>query len=306
MPALGLGTWKSDAGAVGAAVREALAAGYRHIDCAPIYGNEPEIGEALANALHGGLRRSDVWVTSKLWNNRHLKNDVGDALKQTLADLRLDYLDLYLIHWPVALRPDVGFPERGEDFLPLDAAPVEETWAAMEAAVDAGLCRHIGLSNFSPARIRRVTASSRIRPAALQVEAHPLLAQTQLLELCREEQLHFIAYSPLGSPDRPASLVRGDDPTLLEMQEVRAIAAENQMTPGQVLISWAITRGTAAIPKSVNPIRLRENLAAASLPLDATQMARLDQLDRGLRFIDGSLWTIPGSPYTIDGLWAGG
>lgn len=304
MPALGLGTWKSGPGEVGAAVETAVALGYRHFDCAPIYGNEAEIGEAFASVIAAGLvKREELWITSKLWNNRHLRQDVIPGLKQSLADLRLDYLNLFLIHWPIAVRPDVHFPEKGADFLAPGEAPLEETWAAMEEALDLGLVRHIGVSNFSPPRLRRLLDHSRHQPEVNQVECHPLLAQRELLELGGGRGVVLTAYSPLGSPDRPARLHRGDDPNLLHNEVIAAIAREAAISPAQVLLAWAVNRGTSVIPKSVNSQRMAENLAAAEVVLDAVQMRRLAALDCGYRYVDGSIWAMEGSPYSVKWLW---
>lgn len=305
MPLIGLGTWKSEPGVVGQAVREAVGLGYRHLDCAPIYGNEAEVGEALSELFGGGIRRDDLWVTSKLWNSKHLPPDVLPALKQTLHDLRLHHLDLYLMHWPVALRPSVHYPASGDDFLPIEQAPLAETWAAMEEAVDAGLVRHLGVSNFHAARVRELAAESRIAPEVNQVEAHPLLAQRGLLETCRELGVLITGYSPLGSPDRPARVRREDDPVLLEIPEILAMAEKYDASPAQVVLAWAVHRGSAVIPKSINPTRMRENLEAAAVPLDADDRNTIDALDRGRRYIDGSTWTMPGSPYTLEWLWGG-
>lgn len=304
MPLLGLGTWKSEPGELAPAIREAVGIGYRHLDCAPIYGNEAEVGEALADLFSkGGVRREELWVTSKLWNAHHLPGDVLPALKQTLRDLRLDHLDLHLMHWPVALRPGIGLPQGPEDFLAPAEAPLSETWAAMEEAVDAGLCRHIGVSNFNPHKLRALSNGARIPPAVNQVECHPYLAQRELLDLCRAQGILLTAYSPLGSPDRPARVRKDEDPVLLEAPEIQAIAGRLEVSPAQVLLAWALQRGTSVIPKSVSPARLRQNFEAQQLKLDPSDMTAIEALDRGLRYIDGSFWCPPGSPYTREWLW---
>lgn len=304
MPALGLGTWKSEPGEVGDAVREALALGYRHFDCAAIYGNEAEIGDALAEALgKGKVAREELWITSKLWNDRHATEDVLPALEETLKALRLSYLDLYLVHWPVALKKGVLLPEGPDDFVGLDDLPLAATWAGMEATVDAGLARHVGVSNFSAAKLAALCADARIQPEVDQVELHPYLAQPALVEACRERSIHVTAYSPLGSRDRPDTLKQADEPVLLEDPAVQAVAERHEATPAQVLIAWALARGTSVIPKSVNPGRLAENFAAQELELSADDVAALDALDRGRRYVSGDFWTPAGSPYTLAGLW---
>ena len=207
MPLLGLGTWKSDPGQVGSAVREAIRQGYRHIDCASIYGNEREIGAAIGEAIASGeVTREQLWITSKLWCNSHGRDNVEPALRRTLADLGLDWLDLYLIHWPVAIEPAVGFPTSASEVLPPSAERLRATWEGMEAALDAGLTRHIGVSNFSIRKLQDLLQHGRIRPEVNQVELHPLLQQPDLLAFCRADGIHLTAYSPLGSGDRPAQL----------------------------------------------------------------------------------------------------
>jgi alcohol dehydrogenase (NADP+) len=304
MPALGLGTWKAEPGVVGAAVREALRIGYRHIDCAPIYMNQKEIGEALDAALAAGeVRRETLWVTSKLWCSDHARSDVVPALERTLADLRLDYLDLFLIHWPVAFRSGIGFPETPTDFTAPEDAPLTETWAGMEEVVGNGLCRYIGVSNFSRTQIADLLAHASIQPAVNQVECHPYLAQRDLLAYCQDHGIVLTAYSPLGSSDRAAALKRPDEPRLLDDPIVLAVAEKHNASPAQVLIAWAMQRGTSVIPKSSSPERLRENFAAAVTALEEEDMALIDALDRGYRFIDGAFWCPEGSPYTLDWLW---
>lgn len=304
MPALGLGTWKSKPGEVYAAVRHSIKTGYRHIDCAAAYGNEAEIGKAFTDAFReGDVTRDELWVTSKLWNNAHLKEDVRPALEQTLKDLSLGYLDLYLMHWPIALKPGVGFPASGDDFLSPDEIPVSVTWAAMEECVDAGLTKHIGVSNFSIKKLKALNANSRIKVQVNQVELHPFLQQNSMLEFCQKEKIVLTAYSPLGSSDRPAVFKAQDEPSLLENETIMEIAAANNCSAAQVLISWAIQRGTSVIPKSVNPNRIEQNFQATSITLNDADMQIIAGLDRHSRYVVGEFWAMPGSGYSVETLW---
>jgi len=306
MPMLGLGTWKSAPGDVQRAVKEALRLGYRHVDCAFIYDNEREVGRALAESTREGVvSRDELWVTSKLWNDCHAPEHVRPALEAALADLQLDYLDLYLVHWPVALKKGVLGPASAEDFIALDALPLAATWGALESARDAGLCRHIGVSNLSAPKLGALIEGARVKPEVNQVELHPYLAQSELVAFCAESGVHVTAYSPLGSPDRPPQLMAPGEPVLLQDPTIAAIAAARGATSAQVLIRWALERGTAVIPKSVNPERLKQNLAAADVSLTDADMEAIAALDRHRRYVDGSFWEMPGGPYTLANLWDG-
>ena len=304
MPILGLGTWKSTPGEVYKAVKEALRVGYRHIDCAPIYGNEAEVGQALADSFKEGVTSRDkVWITSKLWNNSHAPEDVLPSLEKTLSDLQIDSLDLYLIHWPVVLRKEVLFLESVNDLIALDDLPISETWAVMEAMVEKGLCNHIGVSNFSVAKLKELLENSRLMPEMNQIELHPYLQQPAMLEFCKANSIHLTAYAPLGSADRPARLKVEDEPILLEEPAIIKLAERRGITPAQLILSWAIHRQTAVIPKSVNPERLKQNLNAAEVTLGQDDMQEMAGFDRHRRYVSGSFWAQEGGPYTMANLW---
>lgn len=298
MDAIGLGTWKSEKGEVANAVKIALSNGYKHIDCAATYGNEAEVGEAFAEVFgKGDIKREDVWVTSKLWNNAHKKEDVIPALKQTLKDLQLEYLDLYLIHWPVAFKPDISFPEKAEDFLSLEEVPLIETWKEMIKAKEQGLVKHIGVSNFSIEKLEELMNDTDHAPEMNQVELHPYLQQDKLLEFCSKNGINVTGYSPLGSGDRSDEMKADDEPSLLENPVINKIAKKHGASAGQILIKWSEQRGTAVIPKSTNEGRIKENLQSAGFQLDEDDLKQIADLDDHFRYVTGKFFEMEGNSY---------
>lgn len=303
LPILGLGTWKSKSGEVRKAVYWAIEAGYRHIDCAAIYENEQEVGQGISDAIADGLvKRKELFVTSKLWNDSHRHEDVKPALKKSLSDLRLDYLDLYLVHWPVAFKRGIGFAAHREEFYTYKDVPLTQTWEAMQEQKDLGLTRHIGVSNFNTSKLKELLGMGGEKPEMNQVEMHPFLPQKGLVDFCEESGILMTAYSPLGSPDSRGERHK-NDPKLLENPIVAAIAEKHSASVGQVLIAWSIARDIAVIPKSVNQSRIIENLKGAELELDSQDLKDLANIGVVHRFIDGSFFTGPQSPYKPSDLW---
>ncbi len=304
MPLLGLGTWKAEAGEVYSALREAIRIGYRHIDCAALYGNEAEVGSAIRDSISGGeVTRDDLFIVSKLWSNAHGRRNVEPALRKTLGDLGLEYVVAYAIHWPIALQPSAVLPSSAADLLPPSEAPIAATWAGMEAVMAAGLTRHIGVSNFSVKKLSELLSHCTIKPEVNQVELYPLLQQNELVAYCASQGIHVTAYSPLGSGDRPDFLKAPDAPVLLEDPVIRSIAQSHDRTPAQVLIAWHLQRSISTIPKSVTPARLRENLAAADLVLTEPDMDRIAGLDRSYHLIAGEFWVFEDGPWTLQTIW---
>jgi D-xylose reductase len=297
IPPVGLGFWKVPKPAAAGLAREAVRVGYRHLDCACDYGNEAEVGEGIRSALDAGLcRRDELWVTSKLWNTYHRRDHVRPAVERSLRDLRLDHLDLYLIHFPIALEYvpfDVRYPPEwvfdpgaADPRMKPAAVPLAETWAAMEDLVTAGLVRNIGVCNYGVSLLRDLMNSCRVRPTVLQVEMHPYLTQEKLLRFCRESGVAVTAFSPLGAPSYLSLGMAEPDESVLETEVVREAALRVRRTPAQVVLRWAVQRGTAVIPKTVQPRRLAENLSLFDFELTAEEMWAIGGLNRDRRFND--------------------
>lgn len=302
MPLLGLGTWKSPPGAVHAAVVAAIEAGYRHIDCAAIYGNEAEVGAGIAEAIARGLvKREELFVVSKLWVTKCFPEEVAPALEKTLSDLKLDYLDAYLIHWPFFMAKDATFPPAKDKVLGYNPDAYLSVWREMEKAVDGGKVRAIGTSNMSARKLTTLLEHARIKPATNQVECHPFLAQRRLLALCKAHGIVLTAYSPLGSPD--SRRAGSEEPAPLLNETVLAIASKRGKTPAQVLLRWQVQRGVVAIPKSVTPSRIAENAAIFDWELSAEEVAAIDTLDCGCRLIKGASFTTAEQGDDASKLW---
>ncbi len=305
LPKLGLGTWKAKPNEVNRAVREAIVAGYRHFDCSPIYENEAEVGQALKEAIRAGdVRREELWITSKLWNNKHEASKVQAAFYQSLDDLQLYYLDLYLIHWPVAFR-QVQFPKNytRDEFYSLEELPLTKTWEAMLDLKEQGIVKHTGVSNFSVSKIKDLMAHFE-GPEFNQVELHPYLTQKDLVQFCKNNGIKLIAFKPLGSGMRTTEeMEEAHKPALLQHPTVQLIAEDNGMTPAQVLLAWSIQNGIHVIPKSANKEHIQENANALKFQLTPAQMVELTILNWDFRFVDGQVFCEGQSPYTVEQIW---
>jgi alcohol dehydrogenase (NADP+) len=262
MPALGFGTLIPDVAVTIIATNDALDAGFRHFDCAERYGNEREVGKALQAGLAGGIAREDVFVTTKLWNTNHRPERVEPAFDGSLERLGLEYLDLYLIHTPYAFQPGDNQDPRDQNGNVIYDRGITllDTWKAMEALVDHGKCGAIGLSDVGVDELKAVYDAARIKPSVVQVESHPYLPETELLEYCKARSIVLLAFAPLGHGMRPGPL---EDPVVL------AVAARVGKTPAQVLLAWGVERGTAVLTTAKTARRAKENFDISALPQDA-------------------------------------
>jgi diketogulonate reductase-like aldo/keto reductase len=294
MPAIGLGTFGSDsvpASEIAEGVRGAAAAGYRHFDCASVYGNEAEIGASLDEIQRGGILRKDLWITSKLWNDKHGEDDVIASCRKSLADLRLNYLDLYLVHWPFPNfhPPGCDVAARAADAKPYIHENFMKTWRKMEELVDMGLVRHIGTSNMTIPKLKLVLRDARIKPAVNEMELHPHFQQPELFRFVEQNGMGAVGYCPIGSPGRPERDRTPEDTAPTEDPVIVRIARRLGIHPAVVCIKWAVQRGQTPIPFSVH--HYRANLAGVTRdPLTDEEMRAIAAIDRNCRLIKGQVF----------------
>ncbi|MGE4584470.1 MAG: aldo/keto reductase [Sphaerochaeta sp.] len=293
LPVIGVGTFGSDhvsSEEMAHSVELALQIGYRNIDCASVYGNEREIGNVLKNC---GIGRSDLWITSKVWNDSHGRKRVKESVKRSLKDLQLDYLDLYLVHWPFPNYhpPMCDVSSRSPDARPYIHEEYMETWSAMEDLVRDGLVRHIGTSNMSKAKLQLVLASCSIRPTVNEMELHPCFQQPQLLSFVTEQGIIPIGYSPLGSPHRPERDMTNEDVVDMEHPLVVELAKKHNCHPAAICLKWARGNGIVPIPQSTKERNLRSNFESIQNdPLTDEELALLREADCNNRLIKGQVF----------------
>ncbi|WP_255573823.1 aldo/keto reductase [Erythrobacter sp. SCSIO 43205] len=297
MPPVGFGLWKIPRENTAEAVIEAIRAGYRHFDSAADYANEAETGEGIARAIEEGLvTREELWITSKLWNTFHAPEHVEEACRKTLADLQLDCLDLYLIHFPIALEyvpieerypPEWLFnPDAAEPEMRPARVPLYQTWHAMEALVEKGLVNRIGVCNYNTGLIHDLMSYAAIKPSHVQIESHPYLTQEKLIRCARGYGIDVTAFSPLGAQSYFELNMAEASESLLGAAPVMVAAEAHNKTPAQVLLKWGVQRGTSIIPKTTKPERMRENLDIDDFKLSAVEMAAISALNQDRRFND--------------------
>lgn len=308
MPGIGLGTFGSDhadADLVSSVVREALRMGYRYIDCAACYGNEAEIGKVLKEAMDEGLERKDLFILSKLWNDKHDPEEAIAACKKTIADLQVDYLDVYMVHWPFPnyhapfcdgdSRNAASRPYIHEEFMAL--------WHALETLVDEGLVRALATSNVTIPKMEMILKDVRIKPVINELELHPCLQQGELFQYCLDHDIQPVGFCPLGSPGRPERDKTADDLVDMEMPEVVEIAKAHGVHPAEICLKWAAQRGQVPIPFTTKARNALSNLKAVTEdPLTPVEMEKMRTVDRNCRLVKGQVFLWPGADSWVD-LW---
>jgi diketogulonate reductase-like aldo/keto reductase len=306
MPVVGLGTFGSDKygpAEVAAAVIEAAEVGYRHFDCASVYGNEPEIGHSLTTIQNSGVDRKGLWITSKVWNDKH--DQVEASCEQSLRDLKLDYLDLYLVHWPFpnSHAPGVSVDSRDPHAVPFNLDRFMETWAQMERLTMRGLVRHIGTSNMTVSKLEGLIRLAAIKPAVNELELHPHFQQKQLFQFLVENEIVPIGYCPIGSPSRPERDRTPEDTVDVEDPVIAAAAERLGVHPAVVCVLWQVQLGSVPIPFSVKRSQFESTLkSVAELKLTAEEMAAIAGVDQGSRLIKGQVFLWEGAADWRD-LW---
>lgn len=303
IPCVGMGTFGSDhfnAEQISAAVAGAIRCGYRLFDCAAVYGNEAEIGEVFQRALDEGIvRREELFITSKVWNNMHGSGDVLLSAAQTLKDLRLDYIDAYFVHWPFANyhAPGCGGDSRNPDSTPFSAERYIATWRQMERLYDMGLVKNLGMSNMTIPKLKAVLPHCRVKPAMIEMELHPCFQQPELFRYCLEQGIQPIGFCPIGSPERPERDTTPEDKCDTRMPEMIRIAEKHNVHPAIICIKWAVQRGEIVIPFSVNETHYFDNLKCVTEdPLTEEEMAEIGALDDpDNRLIKGQVFLWPGA-----------
>ncbi len=308
IPAIGLGTFGSDhvfGETVAEAVKDAIYLGYRHIDCASVYRNEDLIGTSLQAVMAAGIKREELWVTSKIWNDMHGEGDVLRSLTRTLKDLKLEYLDLYLVHWPFPNyhAPGVGIDSRDPDAKPYIHENYMQTWRQMEDLLTTGLVRHIGTANMSIPKLRLLLRDCAIKPSCNEMELHPHFQQPELFSYVTDNGIVPIGYSPLGSPNRPERDRTATDTSDMDDPVIISIAKRMNVHPASVCLKWAVQRGQIPIPFSVNRKNYLSNLKAVTEhPLMDEDMRLIAGIDRNCRLIKGQVFLWPGA-HSWEDLW---
>ena len=308
IPCIGLGTFGSDhvsAQEVASVVGEALRLGYRYIDCAACYGNEKEVGEALEHAVKGGLDRGELFILSKVWNDCHAPEKLVRACEKSLSDLRLDYLDCYLIHWPFPNyhAPGCDVNSRNPESRPYIHEEFMGSWRAMETLVKRGLVKSIGVSNVTIPKLELILRDAEIKPAVNEMELHPTMQQGRLFQYCLDHGIQPIGYSPIGSPARPERDRTPEDISDIELPEIVSIAGMHGIHPATVCVKWAYQRGQIPIPFTTKPKNALSNLKAImSDPLTPAEMEAVTACERNCRLIKGQVFLWKGAESWLD-LW---